>query len=177
MNRYGWLAAVTVGVGAVVATQALAPGVGPVLGGGPTPVPQSEPEPTAPTPTPQSTASSGGNGTAAGLGPGWSFGIDSIEACGNTCRDVTATLENTGDTARENVTVITEVYAEGDLLWEGTNRIGRLEPGEANTATRRVDVGFDGGVAIQSNDGYVTVRTVVSYDGGRTVFEDRKQVA
>lgn len=177
MNRYGWLAAVTVGVAAVVATLALAPGVGPVLGGEPAPAPQPEPEPAAPTPTPSSTASSGGNDTAADPGPGWSFGIDSIEACGNTCRDVTATLENTGDTTRENVTVTTEMYAGEDLLWKGTNRVGRLEPGENNTATRRVDVGFDGAVAIQSNDGYVTVRTVVSHDGGRTVFENRKQVA
>lgn len=121
----------------------------------------------------------GGNDTAGSSGTGerWSFTIDSIESCGTTCRDVTATLENTDNTTRTGVTVTTEVYADGELLWEGSEDVGTLEPGASNTATRRVDVGYRGALAIKSNDGYVTIRTVVTHDDGRTVFEDRKQVA
>jgi hypothetical protein len=107
----------------------------------------------------------------------WSFTIDRIEGCGDTCRDVTATLDNTGNTTRTGVTVTTKVYADDELLWEGSEDVGTLEPGEASTATRRVDVSYTGALAIEGNDGYVTVVTVVRWDGGTTSFENRKQVA
>ncbi len=126
-----------------------------------------------------SAATGGGNDTAAGSGTGeqWSFTVDGIESCGTTCRDVTATLENTGNTTQTDVTVTTKVYSDGELLWEGSEGIGALKPGESDTTTRRIDLGYSGALAIEANDGYVTVRTVVSYDGGRTVFKDREQVA
>lgn len=171
MDRKRWLGAV-----AVIAV-VLAAGVLMMGGTGPATSNASNPSPDGPSSGTASVNDTAGQNDTAETGEEWSFTIDSIESCGNTCRDVAATLENTGNTTRTGVTVTTKVYADGELLWEGTEDAGTLGSGESDTATRRVDVGYTGGLAIESNDGYVTIRTMVSYDGGRTVFEDRKQVA
>jgi hypothetical protein len=171
MDRKGWLVVTTVTVAVLSAGVLMLGSTGPASSNasGPT-------TPDTPSATP------GGNdttdaGPTSPTGGKWSFGIDSIESCGDTCRDVTATLDNTGTTTRTGVTVTTKVTADGELLWEGTETVGTLEPGESSTATRRVGVGYTGALAIEANDGYVTVETVVRWDGGTTTFEDRKQVA
>lgn len=174
MDRTQLLVAATVLAGVVVAALVAATGAGPALGGETTTTPAATPA-AADAPAPATTAP--GTTTAGGSEPAWSFGVDSIESCGGTCRDVTATLANNASTTREGVTVTTRVYADGEELWSGTNDVGTLEPGESNTATRRVDVGYAGALAIEANDGYVTVETVVRWDSGTTTFEERKQVA
>lgn len=116
------------------------------------------------------TSASGGNDE-------YDFVIENVEECGNTCRDVTATLANTGGETHRNVRVTTKVYADGDLLWTGNETVGRLDASESHTSTKRVNVGFAGGMKIKSNDGYVTIVTVVESASGTTRFEDRRKVA
>lgn len=108
---------------------------------------------------------------------GYDFTIEHIEECGSTCRNVTAVLANTGNETRRNVRATTEVYADGDLLWSGNETVGALDPGEAHTSTKRVNVGFAGGMKIQNDDGYVTIVTVVRTDDGTTRFSERRKVA
>lgn len=125
----------------------------------------------------------GGNNTTTGTttetsdSSAYRFTIQSIEKCGTTCRDVTARLANAGADERTNVRVTTKLYADGDLLWSGTETVGALAPGEAHTSTKRVDVGLSGGMKIQNNDGYVTIVTVVRSDSGTTRFSERRKVA
>ncbi|WP_435180318.1 hypothetical protein [Halorussus sp. AFM4] len=117
------------------------------------------------------------NGTATPAGPRYAFAIESVESCGSTCQDVTARLDNTGRAVREDVRVATRVYADGDLLWSGNETVGRLGPDESHTSTRRVDVGFSGGLAISANGGYVTIVTVVRSEDGTARFAERRKVA
>ena len=105
------------------------------------------------------------------------FTIEQIEECGQTCREVTATVANDGGEAAENVVVETTMYADGDVVWEGTEEIGDLPANESYTSTREVDVGLSGGAKIQQNDGYVTIETVIDFGDGQEVFTERRQVA
>ena len=176
MERPQLLAGGALLAGVVLAAVLVASGAGPAVGGGSTATPTAA----TPAPTPTATPSAADAPTAATTtetGPGWSFAVDSIESCGGTCRNVTATLRNNGSATREGVTVTTRIYADGEQLWSGTNDVGTLAAGASNTASRRVDVGIVGGAAIQANDGYVTVETVVRWDGGTTTFRQRQQVA
>lgn len=127
------------------------------------------------------TAVESGTGDAGGTGEptgsDYTFSIERIERCGGTCRDVTARLSNAGRETRRNVSVVTKVLADGDLLWSGNESVGTLAPGESHTSTRRVEVGFAGGLKIRANDGYVAIVTVVRSDAGTARFEDRRKVA
>lgn len=107
----------------------------------------------------------------------FAFGIDAIEECGTTCRDVTATLSNDGDGDAANVTVTTNIYADGDLIWEGQETVGDLAAGEAFSSTQRVELGYAEALAIENNDGWITVETIVTFDDGREVFVEERQVA
>ncbi|WP_158055320.1 FxLYD domain-containing protein [Halorussus halophilus] len=129
--------------------------------------------------------SSGGSGGDSGgsssgsdsTDTGYFLTIDNIEKCGSTCRDVTATLKNTGDQRRENVHVTTKVYADDDKIWTGEESVGTLEAGGTHTSTKRVKVGYIGGAKIKNNDGYVTIVTIVESDSGTTKFSERRKVA
>jgi hypothetical protein len=109
--------------------------------------------------------------------PSFGYTIDEIVECGSTCREVTATLRNDGSGDAEDVTVTINIYADDDLLWEDTESIGTLEAGGSYTTTKTVDVGFSGGAAIRNNDGYVTIETIIDWDGGEETFENREKVA
>lgn len=175
---------------AVVVALAVVAGVlfvgGPAPGGTPggsdsTPTTDA-PAPTVGTATATGTETATGTpvatgGTTATTASGYDFAIVNVETCGNTCRDVTARLSNTGTTARESVRVTTKVFADGDLLWTGNESVGRLAPGDSHTSTKRVQVGFSGGLKIRANDGYVTIVTVVRSASGTARFEDRRKVA
>ncbi|NHN61168.1 MULTISPECIES: hypothetical protein [Halorussus] len=128
-------------------------------------------------PTDTASGDSASDATATPSDSGYAFTIQSIEDCGSTCRDVTARLDNSGGAVREEVEVTTKMYADDDLLWAGNETVGRLGPGESHTSTRRVDVGFSGGLAISANDGYVTIVTVVRSEGGTARFSERRKVA
>lgn len=127
-----------------------------------------------------SSSSDGGGGsdeTTTDSSAPYRFAIVNVEECGDTCRDVTATLTNTGQETRQNVRVTTEVYADGDLLWTGNETVGTLEPDEAHTSTKRVKLSYWDGIKIKNNDGYVTIVTVVRSDTGTVRFEERRKVA
>lgn len=106
----------------------------------------------------------------------YSLRIDAIESCGTTCRDVTATLANQADESRRNVTVVTRIYADGDLLWTESERVGTLTSGETHTATARVELSLTDALAVEGNDGYVTVERTVRSDDGTAVLTRRRQV-
>jgi hypothetical protein len=107
----------------------------------------------------------------------YSVTVDGIASCGLTCRDVTATLTNTGDTLRENVSVVTRVSTGGEQVWKGSQRVGALAPGERHTITRRVELSPGEALAVEGNDGYVTIETTVRSDSGAVTFTDRRRAA
>lgn len=126
--------------------------------------------------TTTTTASESPGATSTDAGSGYALDIRSIEKCGSTCRDVTAALTNENSSARRNVTATTEVYADGDLLWSGNESVGTLSAGESHVSTKRVQVGYAGGMKIRANDGYVTIVTVVRSDDGTAEFSERRKV-
>lgn len=84
-----------------------------------------------------------------------------LSACGATCREVTATLANAGDADATDVRVTVTLAAGDERLWETEESIGTLEAGGSVTQTERVDLGLGAALAVRSNDGRVTVTTLV----------------
>ena len=153
---------------------ALATGFGPAPGG----------SSGTPAPTPESTGTvydGSGDGTAESTPP-FSFGIDSIEECGQTCRDVTATLNNNQDTAASDVTVYTRIYAgnstaSNDRIWSGTEAVGSMEAGGSYTSMNRVELSLAEGQQVRSNDGWITIVTTVESADTTVTFKDNRDVA
>jgi hypothetical protein len=182
MNLKLLVAAVVVigaGAGAIVVA-------GDILPGGNSEA-DSEPFPTA-TPSDEETATPAADGTATPTTggastetPPFGFTIDTIEKCGQTCRDVTSTLSNQQDTTAENVTVHTRIVAgqgtDGDVVWRGNEDVGTLPAGESYTTTRQVELSFADALTIQNNGGWITVQTTVETEDGRVTFTDERQVA
>ncbi|MDZ7700841.1 MAG: hypothetical protein U5J98_01550 [Halobacteriales archaeon] len=137
-----------------------------------------------PTATPSEGGSDdGGAGTTATETPPFSFTIDEIEECGQTCRDVTATLHNNQDETATGTTVFTRVFAgedntdTADLVWEGKEEVGTLEAGTSHTTTRRVELSLQDARKIEQNDGWITIVTTVQTDERTVTFRDSEQVA
>jgi hypothetical protein len=110
------------------------------------------------------------------------FEIVATEPCGQTCRDVTVELTNNRDTVATGVTVSTRIFAgnettEGAMVWDGEEDVGRVAAGGTITSTRRVELGFSGGLAVQNSDGWVTIVTTVASDDTTVTFERTEQVA
>ncbi|PSP97302.1 hypothetical protein BRC94_10565 [Halobacteriales archaeon QS_5_70_17] len=122
-------------------------------------------------------SSDGADGESDESNQQYRFTVDQIEKCGETCRDVTATLENTGEEPRSDVVVETRIYADSDLLWQGNSTAGDLPPGESYTTTERVELGYRDAMAVERNDGYITIQTIVHSAEGRKVYEERRKVA
>lgn len=167
-------------VAGVAVAGAVVTGFGPAPGG----------DTGTPAPTPESTGtvydSSGSDSSStddtATSGPLFSFSIDNIDKCGQTCRDVTATLSNEQDTAASNVTVYTSIYAgnstdSSDRVWSGTEDVGNMEAGGTHTSTNRIELSFAEANQIQNNDGWITVVTTVESAEQTVTFKDRRQVA
>ncbi|MFW5935922.1 MAG: hypothetical protein ACOCSC_01405 [Candidatus Hadarchaeota archaeon] len=98
-----------------------------------------------------------------------------IQDCGLTCREVPATLKNTGEEAAHNVDVDVRFYCNGDRIdINGQEYIsldlGTLEPGESKTRTEEIDVGWGGGLCIQNNGARI-VFTVTSDEKTMTLEE------
>ncbi|MFC4551763.1 MULTISPECIES: hypothetical protein [Halorussus] len=123
------------------------------------------------------TGDADGSGGAKDAGSAFRLRITSVEKCGSTCRDVTATLKNRREADRHDVRVETKVYADDDLLWSGEETVGTLAGKDTHTTTKRVKVGFSGAMKIKSNGGYVTIVTVIRSDVGTTKFSKRRKVA
>ncbi|MFW6186299.1 MAG: hypothetical protein ACOC5C_06420 [Halobacteriota archaeon] len=98
-----------------------------------------------------------------------------VKDCGLTCREVPATLKNTGEEAAHNVDVDVRFYCNGDRIdINGEEYIsldlGTLEPGESETRTEEIDVGWGGGLCIQNNGARI-VFTVTSDEKTMTLEE------
>jgi hypothetical protein len=98
--------------------------------------------------------------------------VGRVDACGSTCRDVTAHLYNDGTADLTNVEVYTTIYAGDEIVWVDAERVGTVTAGDAYTTTKRVRVGPSEIVQIHSNDGSVTVETVIKFDQGSTVVTE-----
>ena len=173
-------------VGAAVVLVVLA-GVGAafVLGVGPAPGGDDTELTDFPTETPRSSGGDGstaGTATAASTAP-FDFTIDRIEECGRTCRDVTASLTNQQDTAAEDVTVYTRIYAgqdntaEEDRVWSGKEEVGTLDAGATHTATKRVELTLSEALQVENNGGWVTVVTTVQTADRTVAYRESRQVA
>jgi hypothetical protein len=122
-----------------------------------------------------------GDATATPATPPFSFTIDSLESCGQTCRDVTATVTNERDTAATDVTVATRIYAgkstgQNARIWTGSEAVGTLAPGASATSTARVKLGFVAAAKVKQHDGWITVVTTVESEETTYSFESHRQV-
>lgn len=113
--------------------------------------------------------------------PPFTFEIDTIEKCGETCRDVTATLYNNQQQAASNVSVYTRIYAgnstaEEDRIWSGDEQIGDVTAGGSATQTQRVELSTRDGFAVQQNDGWITILTTVNSEETTVSFKNQRSV-
>ena len=116
-------------------------------------------------------------------GPPFVFTIDRVEDCGLTCREVTATLQNSQAEPATGVTVYSRIYAGQNttasdaIVWEGKDDVGTIEAGAAYTSTRRVELSLAEASAIERAGGWVTIVTTVDSDERTVTFRDSEQVA
>jgi|AntDeeMetageno50_2_1112565.scaffolds.fasta_scaffold00637_2 hypothetical protein len=110
----------------------------------------------------------------------FTFTVDEIDDCGETCRDVTATVDNTQDEPAESVTVSTSIFAgensTEEVVWEGTEEIGTLAAGDAHTSTKRVDLSLSEAYAVDENDGWITIVTTIDSDDETITVRESRQV-
>lgn len=115
--------------------------------------------------------------------PPFSFTIDNIEDCGQTCRDVTASLHNNQNTMATNVTVFIRIFAgenntaSDDIVWEGKEEVGDLAAGGTHTTTERVELSLQEARKIDQNNGWITILTTVKTDDRTVTFKDSEKVA
>lgn len=126
------------------------------------------------------TTSAGDSDGGAASTPPFAFIVDSIEECGQTCRDVTSTLTNQQNSTADDITVYTRIYAGnstgGDVVWEGSEHVGTLEANGSYTTTRRVDLSFGDAYAIEQADGWITIRTTVETADQTVMLSDQRKV-
>lgn len=128
-------------------------------------------------------SAAGGTDSTSAETPPFSFTIDVVEECGQTCRDVTATLHNNQNEIATGVTVFTRVFAgddntaEEDRVWEGKEEVGTVAAGESHTSTERVELSLQEANKIQQHDGWITIVTTVQTDERTVTFRDSEQVA
>ena len=111
------------------------------------------------------------------------FAIDEIEECGQTCRDVTATLFNRQTETATGVTTYTRIFAgeantdPDDVVWEGSVEIGEMDAESSHTTTERVELSLQDARTIDQEDGWVTILTSVDTDETTVTFQDSERVA
>ena len=110
----------------------------------------------------------------------FAFRIEEIENCGDTCREVTAAVENTQTESAEEVTVETRIFAgensTEELIWETTEDVGTLAAGETDTSTERVDLSLSEAYAIEQNDGWITIETTIESAEETVTVRETRQV-
>jgi hypothetical protein len=109
-----------------------------------------------------------GNGSVA-------FAVGDVQSseCGTTCRDVSATLTNTGTATAHDVSATVEIYVRGgDRVKRFTEPVGTLAPGEAHEATRRLTFGVANGLALRNNGARI-VLTIESDERDVTIERTR----
>lgn len=168
------------GLAVILGMLALGVGTAMYIGGAPvTDSPRSD-EPVTDFPTATPDGSNSGSETPP---QPFSITIDRIEECGQTCRDVTVTLDNNRNTTATGITVYTRVYAgqdntaDDDVVWEQQRDVGTLVAGGSYTTTERVELSLQEGFKIEQHDGWITIVTTVESDQEMVTFEDSEQVA
>jgi len=115
-----------------------------------------------------------------GVDSPFAFRIEEIEDCGETCREVTAAVENTQTESAEGVTVHTRIFAgensTDELLWETTEEVGTLAADETYTTTERVDLSLTEAYAVEQADGWITIETTIDADDERITLRESRQV-
>jgi hypothetical protein len=115
--------------------------------------------------------------TVTGTTRQFTFSVDEFEPCGETCREVTATLTNTGDPAAA-VTVTSRLYAgdRGDnQVWSGTEDVGDMDRDEAHPFTHRIEISPLDAPAVCGAD-HVTLVSAVESATHRQVFVAPREV-
>lgn len=126
---------------------------------------------------PRNQSDGGGNTSVTDSGnASFSFQVTRIESCGQTCRDVTAVLRNTGEEEATNVVVNVVIYTDGDQIWSDSFDVGTMGAGESVRSTQRVELGYGEALKIQGNDGWITIETVIRSSSGREVIRERQKV-
>lgn len=134
---------------------------------------------------PTATPSDGGSddgGSATETSP-FPFTVNDMEECGQTCRDVIATLQNDQDETAIDVTVFTRIFGgenntdTADIVWEGTGDVGTLEAGATHTTTERIELSRQDARRIDQHDGWITILTTEQAEGTAVTFQDSEQVA
>ncbi|MFC6757084.1 MULTISPECIES: hypothetical protein [Haloarcula] len=110
----------------------------------------------------------------------FTFETHEVAECGLLCRNVTSTVSNEQSTVARDVTVRTRLYAgndtDGEVRWEATERVARLDPGETYQTTQRVELSMDAALAIREADGWVSIRTTVETAEQSVTVTDRREV-
>lgn len=109
--------------------------------------------------------------------PDFTFAVQRIEECGTTCRDVTVAATNRMDESAANVEVETVITTGGDEIWTGTESFPEVAASETKTRTKRVELSYLEAAKVKNNDGYITVTTTITWDGGEQTFSERRKVA
>ncbi|WP_053947121.1 hypothetical protein [Halolamina sediminis] len=120
----------------------------------------------------------GDGGAAATEAPDpFTFVIEEITECGRTCRDVNGTITNQQDHTAEDVTIRSEIYTGGDMIWSGSSDAGDLASGESYSDQKRVGLSYSEAYKVQQNDGKIVIRTYVETADGTYVFKQTRTVA
>ena len=115
------------------------------------------------------------------------FGIDvvrnSVEECGFTCRDVsaTATISNTGEADAEDVQVELLLFVPaGDTnrtIWEGSESVGLLPAGDSHSTTRDIRISGTDSLSVYENDCTYHYQFVIeTTDGTNTYWGQQENV-
>jgi hypothetical protein len=128
-------------------------------------------------------ADNDGSTTTAEDTPPFTFTIDDTSNCGQTCREVTATLDNNQNETASGVTVYIRILAgenntnTDDIVWEGTEDVGTMDPDASHTTTKRIELSLQDARKVNENDGWITILTTVESDTTTVTFQDSEQVA
>lgn len=184
MNRL--VAAAVVVIVATGGAAAFAAGVGPAPGGNSGDEISDFPTATATPNGGASAAESTATGTATGSAtpeprPEFVTTVESVERCGQTCRDVPSAVTNEGSADATGVTVYTRIFVgqetSGDVVWTGTADVGRLPAGASHATTKRVELSLADAAAVRSADGWITIQTTIQSDQRTVTFAESRQVA
>ena len=107
--------------------------------------------------------------------------VESVKRCGQTCRDVTSTVTNEGSAGAAGVTVYVRLFAgqgtSGNLIWTGTEDVGRLPAGASHATVTRVELSLMEAAAVQGADGWITIQTTIQSNQRTVTFAESRQVA
>jgi hypothetical protein len=64
-----------------------------------------------------------------------------------------------------------------EIVWEGTEDVGAMDPGTSYTTTERVELSLRDARKVDQNDGWITILTTVESDDTTVTFQNSEQVA